>query len=140
MRLRFRILWERIQSSLWFIPGTLVAAALALAVVLVRLDIEVPTADDGGTLIWIFQGGAEGARGVLAAIAGSMVTVAATVFSIVVVALTLASQQFTPRILRNYMRDRWCAWSGASGSSSSSTAPTSRSGRRNGWKTSSRKA
>lgn len=48
---------------------------------------------------------ASGARDILAVIAGSTITVAGTVFSITIVALTLASTQFSPRILRNFMRD-----------------------------------
>lgn len=49
--------------------------------------------------------GVEGSRGMLEAIAGSVITVAGVAFSITVVALTLASNQYTPRILRNFMRD-----------------------------------
>ena len=56
---------------------------------------------------WIWAGGPEGARNVLATIAGSTITVAGTVFSITIVALTLASSQFGPRLLRNFMNDRW---------------------------------
>jgi len=54
--------------------------------------------------IWI--GGTEGARQLLSTIAGSMITVAGVVFSITIVVLTLASSQFGPRLLRNFMRDR----------------------------------
>ncbi len=42
----------------------------------------------------------------LAAIATSMITVAGVAFSITIVTLSLASTQYTPRILRNFMRDR----------------------------------
>ena len=42
----------------------------------------------------------------LSAIATSMITVAGVTFSITIVAITQASNQFTPRILRNFMRDR----------------------------------
>ena len=50
--------------------------------------------------------GAEGARGMLTAIASSMITVAGVAFSVTIVTLSLASTQYTPRILRNFMRDR----------------------------------
>ena len=53
-----------------------------------------------------FEGGRGDARGMLEVIAGSVITVAGVAFSITVVALTLASNQYTPRILRNFMRDR----------------------------------
>jgi uncharacterized membrane protein len=41
----------------------------------------------------------------LSTIAASMITVAGVTFSITIVALTLASQQFGPRLLRNLLRD-----------------------------------
>lgn len=54
---------------------------------------------------WVYAGGPAGARAVLAAIAGSIVTVAATTFSITIAALSLASSQFGPRLLRAFRRD-----------------------------------
>ena len=39
-------------------------------------------------------------------VAGSMMTIASVTFSITIVALQLASSQFGPRLLRNFMRDR----------------------------------
>ena len=41
----------------------------------------------------------------LIAIAAAIITVIGVVFSITILALTLASQQFGPRMLRNFMRD-----------------------------------
>ena len=43
---------------------------------------------------------------ILTAIAAAIITVVGVVFSIVLVALTLASTQFGPRMLRNFIRDR----------------------------------
>lgn len=45
----------------------------------------------------------EGARSLLATIAGSAITVAGLIFSITMVVLTMASAQFGPRLLRNFM-------------------------------------
>ena len=50
--------------------------------------------------------GADAARQVLIGIAAAVITVAGVVFSITILALTLASQQFGPRMLRNFTRDR----------------------------------
>ena len=55
---------------------------------------------------WLYGGGESGARALLGAIASSTIGVAGTVFSITVAALTLASSQMGPRLLRNFMRDR----------------------------------
>jgi len=55
---------------------------------------------------WTFARGPEGSRAVLSVIAGSMMTITSVTFSITIVALQLASSQFGPRLLRNFMRDR----------------------------------
>jgi len=54
---------------------------------------------------WIYTGGTDGARSLLSSVAGSMVSVVATAFSITMVALPLASSNFGPRLLRNFMQD-----------------------------------
>lgn len=97
--------WLDIIASLWFVPGAIVLAAIALAVGLVELDfrLEMSLREDWPRL---FGSGADGSRALLAAIAGSMVTVGGTVFSITIVALSLASSQYSSRVLRNFMGDR----------------------------------
>lgn len=52
-----------------------------------------------------YSGGAEGASLLLGTVAGSMIAIAGTVFSMTLVALSLASSQLGPRLLRNFMRD-----------------------------------
>ena len=87
-------------------PGLLVCAGIALALGLVELDVVFyePLRAKGWQAL--LSAGEEGARGMLAAIAGTMITVAGVAFSITIVTLSLASTQYTPRILRNFMRDR----------------------------------
>lgn len=96
--------WESLRSSYWFLPTLMAAGAIALAFTLLAIDQSDVT--DLSALSWIYQGGADGARAVLSVIAGSMVTVAATAFSITIVALQLASSHFGPRLLRNFMQDQ----------------------------------
>ena len=105
MRARLQSWWYDIKESLWFLPAILTAAAVALAFLTVRLD-QTLLLDRRAKLSWVFGGGAKGARGVLEAIAGTMITVTALVFSITVVALQLASSQLSPRVLRTFMADR----------------------------------
>jgi uncharacterized membrane protein len=104
MRTQLLKYWDRLRSSFWFLPGMLAAAATLLALASVELD---RTATDRwlDRLGWVYGGGAEGAAAVLETIAGSMMTIAGVVFSMTLVALTLASSQFGPRLLRNFMRD-----------------------------------
>ena len=54
---------------------------------------------------WSYGGGAEGASLLLSTVAGSMIAIAGTVFSMTLVVLSLASSQLGPRLLRNFMRD-----------------------------------
>ena len=55
---------------------------------------------------WVNNGSADAARQILIGIAAAVITVVGLVFSITIVALTLASTQFGPRMLRNFIRDR----------------------------------
>jgi uncharacterized membrane protein len=98
--------WIELRSSLWFVPVLLVLAAIVLDLGLVEFDVVY--ADELAAKSWqpLLNAGADGARGMLTAIAGSMITVAGVAFSITIVTLSLASTQYTPRILRNFMRDR----------------------------------
>ncbi len=81
------------------------AIAIALSFGLVHVDAAVG-AEVVRELAWIYTFGPEGARAILSAIASSMITVAGLTFSITMLTLQLASSQFGPRLLRNFMRDR----------------------------------
>jgi uncharacterized membrane protein len=94
-----------IRNSLWFLPALLTLAAVILALLTVWID-QTLLLDQRAQVGWLFGGGSEGARGVLEAIASTMITVTALVFSITVVALQLASSQLSPRVLRAFMGDR----------------------------------
>ena len=61
---------------------------------------------DFGLPGWVISGSADAARQILTAIAAAIITVVGVVFSIILVTLTLASTQFGPRMLRNFIRDR----------------------------------
>ncbi len=97
--------WYALQDTLWFIPALMTGAATILSIIMLQLDRTVLPAHRLHTW-WLFEGGAEGARGVLSAIAGTMMTVATTAFSITIVAVQLGSSQFSPRILRGFTGDR----------------------------------
>ncbi|HTL88465.1 MAG TPA: DUF2254 domain-containing protein, partial [Leptolyngbya sp.] len=96
--------WETLHASFWFIPSLMVAIAIGLAFVTVDLDQNL-SYDIIKKLALTYSLGPSGSRAILSAIAGSMITVATTAFSITIVALQLASSQFGPRLLRNFMQD-----------------------------------
>jgi uncharacterized membrane protein len=93
--------WQEMRSSFWFVPAVIVVGAVGLAAGLITLDVNVEL---HVAKRWplIFGSGASGARGLLTAVAGSMITVAGVVFSITIVALALTSSQHTSRVLRNF--------------------------------------
>ncbi|MCU0809029.1 MAG: DUF2254 domain-containing protein, partial [Candidatus Contendobacter sp.] len=93
--------WQEMRSSFWFLPAVMVLDAVVLATLLITVDATV---DLQVVERWplLFGAGAAGARGLLTAVASSMVTVAGVVFSITIVALSLTSSQYTSRVLRNF--------------------------------------
>jgi uncharacterized membrane protein len=101
---RLLIFWENVRTSYWFVPGLMAAGAVVLSLAAVWIDGLLPPEALKG-IVGVYAGGPEGARAVLSTIAGSTITVAGVLFSITVVTLSLASSQFGPRLLRNFMAD-----------------------------------
>jgi uncharacterized membrane protein len=99
--------WRRdvLRTNLWLVPAIEVIVATLLFVGTYALD---RAAYDGVFHYpgWVISGSADAAREILTAIAAAIITVVGIVFSIVIVALTLTSTQFGPRMLRNFIRDR----------------------------------
>jgi len=112
--------WEELRTTLWVVPSILIVVAALLFLVTFEIDlaafhghIHLPT--------WIHTGTADAERQVLIAIAAAVITVVGVVFSITILALTLASQQFGPRMMRNFVRDIGNRSRSASSSGRSST-------------------
>lgn len=104
MRLKVRLqgIWDDLRDSLWLIPTVTVLLAASLASLLALFE-PLPAAVPE-TLV--FAGTPDGARAILATLAGATITVVGLVFSLTVVALQMAAAQFTPRLLRTFLRDR----------------------------------
>lgn len=102
---KFKQIWNNLRSSFWFIPSLIVVVSIAFALALIK-------ADSAWSHLWLtrwplmFGAGADGARGMMSTIAGSMMSVVGVMFSIILVVLALVSSQYTSRILRNFMRSR----------------------------------
>ena len=93
------VLREYVRGSLWVLPTLSVLAALAAGALLSSVSI-------GPRSPLAFQGTPDDARTLLLGISGTMVTVIALLLGLAVVALQLSSTQFSPRLLRNFLRDR----------------------------------
>lgn len=99
--MRVRGWWQAVRTGYWAIPSACVLVAVLLGLGLVRLDHVVET-----SVPFAFGAGPDGAREVLSAISTSMITFTGLVFSITIVVLQLTSSQFSPRVLRTFLRDR----------------------------------
>lgn len=98
---------DRARSAFWLVPALCAVAAILLAVGIVEIDERIGDLQS----MFLFPGPPEGARSLLGAIITAMITFTGLVFSITVVVLVLASNQFSPRILRTFLRDRTIQWS-----------------------------
>jgi uncharacterized membrane protein len=96
---------EVLRTNLWLVPAIEVLAAIVLFAACNAAD---RAAYHGSFTLpsWVLSGSADAARQILTAIAAAIITVVGVVFSIVIVALTLVSTQFGPRMLRTFIRDR----------------------------------
>jgi uncharacterized membrane protein len=97
-----RRIWTRLRDTFWVVPLTFALAAVLLGLGLTALDDWLDTSLE---LPLLFAGGPEGARSVLSAIITSMISFTGLVFSITIVVLQLTSSQFSPRVLRTFLRD-----------------------------------
>jgi uncharacterized membrane protein len=96
---------EALRTNLWVVPAMEALVLGGLFVITLAIDraayhhrIHLPS--------WVLSGTADSARLILTTVAAAIITVVGIVFSITIVALTLASTQFGPRMLRNFIRDR----------------------------------
>ena len=102
---RATTLQDAARSRLWPLPLLMVLVGVVVGYWLPRLDEVLTQRLPLGTQELIFSGGPDAARAVLAAIAGSLVTVTSLTFSLTIVTLQLASSQYTPRLLRTFISD-----------------------------------
>jgi uncharacterized membrane protein len=101
---RLRAHWQQLRASFWFTPALITIFSMVAAGTLVELD-SWKTSELAKWSPRLFGASADGSRAMLSAIATSMITVAGVVFSITIVSLSLTSTQYSPRVLRNFMRD-----------------------------------
>lgn len=98
--------WRRdaLQTTLWVVPLALLAVSVGLFAFTDHVD-HLIYSHARTVPSWVRIESADGARQLLSALAAGVITVLGVVFSVTIVALTLASQQFGPRMLRNFIRD-----------------------------------
>ena len=104
--LRAQALLERVRQNLWFWPLLTAVASVVLATLLGEVDVS-----DGSLLDTITVSmPPDTVRSVLATLLGALVTASSVVSSLTIVALQTASTQFSPRLLRDFLRDGTTQW------------------------------
>ena len=101
---RFRTWWEGVSTSYWFIPVCMIVCALLLWYLCLSFIERTKLPDWLLSVVPLIS--QSGAEQILSTIATSIITATSIAFSMTVVALTLASSQFGPRLLRTFMLDR----------------------------------
>lgn len=93
--------WDRIWQPFWVLPTVIIVLATAAGVLMPEVDKALAR-----HLPFVFPGGPNGARDMLGTIAGAMISVTGLVFSITMVVIQLASSQYSPRVLGDFLSNR----------------------------------
>jgi uncharacterized membrane protein len=105
---RLAKLWNSLQASLWLRPVLFVAMGIALSVALPLLDRSWPGLGREVRSHWLsiyIPTTPDSSREVLISMAAALVTVMTVATSMTMVAVQLASTQYTPRLLGRFMAD-----------------------------------
>jgi len=105
MNAKNKYLTKRVTANYWFFPALFSILAALLALTMVALDRAGASAFLSGQ-DWLAPARPSGAADMLGVMAGSMIGIAATIFSITIAAVAYASGNYGPRLLTNFMEDR----------------------------------
>lgn len=105
MMASLKSIWQSVNASYWFLPAIFSLLALALATLTLWFDRN-GWSDLVSQTSWLQPARPDGAINMLTVIAGTMIGVASTVFSITIAAVAYASGNYGPRLLTNFMEDR----------------------------------
>jgi len=108
----------RLRSAAFALRGGFLVRPLVIAVLLGVCGAVLSSVEEAApaTATWVpamlfpTRGDPQVAQVILSVIATSIMTVVSIVFAILLMTLTLASMQFSPRILINFMRDQGTQW------------------------------
>ena len=105
MNASLKFLFKRLNANYWVWPATFSIVAAILALTMVAIDRAGASAFLA-SVDWLAPARPQGAADMLTVMAGSMIGVAATVFSITIAAVAYASGNYGPRLLSNFLEDR----------------------------------
>ena len=93
--------WDTVRTSLWLVPGAMLVVGVILGPAMLALDAG-PSAQGFRTHPWLGAGSGEDATNLLSTLLTSVIAMASMVFSVTVVALSLAANSFGPRLIRTF--------------------------------------
>ncbi|HLT85031.1 MAG TPA: DUF2254 domain-containing protein [Phototrophicaceae bacterium] len=93
----------RFQESLFLLPALVMLGGIGLAIGATAVDDAI---GHDAELPLVLAMSSNAGTWLLATVAGAMITTVGVVFSLTVVSLQLASDQFSPRVMRSFIRDR----------------------------------
>jgi uncharacterized membrane protein len=93
------------RTSYWLVPSVMTLGAIILALLAIYLSVHYDTVVREVFGAWIVVR-PDGARAILATIAGSMITVAGVTFSVTTLAVSNATANFGPRLSASFLKDR----------------------------------
>ncbi|HYG88311.1 MAG TPA: DUF2254 domain-containing protein [Azospirillum sp.] len=96
--------WETLRTSLWPVPLGMIVLTMLLYHAAIWVDSVAPTEWVQRTW-WVHSGSGDDARNLLTTLVSAIITMSSVVFSITIVALSLAANQFGSRLVRTYMAD-----------------------------------
>jgi uncharacterized membrane protein len=94
--------WSELLATFWFVPVLIIISSILASMGLVYLDSTLSFSHEGFVRFFLVNS-SDSARSILTTISGAMIGVAGTVFSVTLVVLTMASSQFGPRLIKNFM-------------------------------------
>jgi uncharacterized membrane protein len=96
-------LYEKLKTSLWFIPVVMTFLGLFMARIALVLDVFL--ADEEDIFTWMWVGNPEAAMDLFTTMAASLVTMSTLLFSVTMLVITVVSQQYGSHIVRIFKRD-----------------------------------
>lgn len=107
MKTRIRHFLELISTNIWMVPLAFLIGSILIAFLNFYLDTTLIARHIQFPEFFIYFNNSENISTMLSVSASSILGVAGVSFSITIASLTLASQQFGSRLLRNFMMDRF---------------------------------
>jgi uncharacterized membrane protein len=100
----FTKIYDYLDKSFWFIPAIFISFPFIIVYLVFKLGFSDDTLALQYTFLLHIVENPDAAKIILGTIAGSVISIISISFSITMVVLSIASQQYSPRLLQNFMR------------------------------------